>query len=219
MEKILSDYDRSQLNQRIAELEKHSNAQFVLAIVKRSDSYAEIPWKAFALGVSIGGLLFFVLNSLLIYWGSDTMLLIAIIAMLLVGGIFALVAVFVPEIAKLFLSKHRADLEVRQLAETFFLKREVFATSNRTGILLFVSLFEHQVILLPDKGLSNQLTNETMQNVIASMTLFLKRNDVKGALEEGLKQLSLILEVKTQSESVKNNANELSNEIIEEKGV
>ncbi len=83
------------------------------------------------------------------------------------------------------------------------------------GILLLVSLFERKVIMLPDKGLGSKLTGETMQSVIASMTPFLKRNDVYRAFEAGLEQLSRILGTAVQGTG----KNELPDEIIEEKGV
>jgi putative membrane protein len=219
MKKILSDHDRDWLNLRIVETEKCTNTQIMLAVIKRSDSYAEIPWKAFALGASVAGLLFFILNLLLYYWISQAMVLIAVAATLFVGAAFALLAVFVPGFAKLFLSTHRAEVEVRQYAESLFLERELFATSNRVGMLLLISLFERQVILLPDKGVRNRLTMDALRKVITPMTLLLKRNEISKALEDGLKQLSLILEAKTDGGLANGNENDLPNEIIEEKGV
>ncbi|MEA3461198.1 MAG: hypothetical protein U9R49_04900, partial [Bacteroidota bacterium] len=56
MKQILTETDRTLLDRRIAEVEKHTGAQIVLASVIRSDCFAEIPWKAFALGASIAGL-------------------------------------------------------------------------------------------------------------------------------------------------------------------
>jgi len=219
MKKILSDHDRDWLNLRIVETEKCTNTQIVLAVIKRSDSYAEIPWRAFALGASVAGLLFFILNLLLNYWISQAMVLIAVAATLFGGATFALLAVFVPGFAKLFLSAHRAEVEVRQYAESLFLERELFATSKRMGMLLLISLFEQQVILLPDKGVRNRLTMDALRKVITPMTLLLKRNEISKALEDGLKQLSFILEAKTDGGLANGNENNLPNEIIEEKGV
>jgi putative membrane protein len=219
MKNILSDYDRDQLNLRIAETEKCTNAQIVLAVIKRSDSYAELPWKAFALGASVTSLLFFILNLLIKYWISHTTVLIAAALPLFVGALFALLTVFIPGFAKLFLATHRAEVEVLQYAESLFLERELFATNKRTGILLLISLFERQVLLLPDKGIRNSLTIDEKRNVITSMTLLLKRNEVSKAFEVGLKQISLILEARTNGGLAIRDKNELPNEIIEEKGV
>jgi uncharacterized membrane protein len=65
MKQILSDTDRTLLDKRIAEAEKQTNAQIVLATVKRSDNYTEIPWKAFAFGSSIAGFFVFLLDWLI----------------------------------------------------------------------------------------------------------------------------------------------------------
>jgi putative membrane protein len=217
MIKILSDNERSRLDQLIADAEKGTNAQIVLAVIKRSDDYAELPWKAFAMSASVAGLFVVILDFILYYWVSYTTVFIDVIIMLSTGALFALVTIFIPRFARIFLSANRAEVEVKQYAESLFLNRELFATSKRTGILLLVSLFERQVILLPDKGLSSRLTTDAMQDIIACMTQPLAHNDLNRALESGLEKLSKALELPTQGTG--NIENELSDKIIEEKGV
>jgi putative membrane protein len=215
MKRTLSDHDRSRLDGLIAETEKRTKTQIVLALIRRSDTYAELPWKAFALGASVAGLLVFILDLPLYDWYPRVTVLAVAAVILASGAAFALLTVLVPGFAKHFLSSHRAEVEVRQYAESLFLARELFATSSRTGILLLVSLFERKVVILPDKGLGKQLTGEAMHGVITSMTPFLKRNDVYRAFEAGLEQLTRVLGTAVQGTG----ENELPDEIIEEKGV
>ena len=217
MIKILSDQERSRLDQLIAEAEKRTNTQIVLAVIKRSDDYAELPWKAFALSASVAGLFVAILDFILNYWVSSTTVLIAAVVMLSTGAAFALLTIFIPGIARIFLSAHRAEVEVKQYAESLFLNRELFATSKRIGILLLVSLFERQVILLPDKGLSSRLTTNAMHDIIACMTQPLVHHELNRSLENGLEELSKALELTTQGPG--NIENELSDQIIEERGV
>jgi putative membrane protein len=217
MKKILSDHERSRLDQLIADAEKRTNAQIVLAVIKRSDDYTELPWKAFALSASVAGLFVVILDFILNYWVSHTTVLIAAVVMLSTGAAFALLTIFIPGFARIFLSAHRAKVEVKQYAESLFLNRELFATRKRIGILLLVSLFEKQVILLPDKGLKSRLTMDAMQDIIACMMQPLVHNELNRALENGLEELSKTLESSTQVTG--NNENELSDQIIEEKGV
>ena len=214
MKQTLSDDDRTRLDGLIADVEKRTNTQIVLAVIQRSDSYAELPWKAFALGASITGLLVFILNLLSYGWYPRVAVHIAVAGILGGGAVFALLTVFIPGFAKRFLSSVRADVEVRQYAESVFLSRELFATGNRTGILVLVSLFERKVVILPDKGLRDQLTNDVMQSIITAMTRSLKRNEIGRAFESGLEELSHTLETNVQGKG----ENELSDEIIEEKG-
>ncbi len=215
MKRILSDHDRNRLDTHIADVEKRTNTQIVLALIQRSDIYAELPWKAFALGASVTGLLIFILNLLFYDWYPGVTVLISVAGILAGGAVFALLTLLIPGFAKQFLSAFRTEVEVRQYAESLFLSRELFATSKRTGILVLVSLFERKVVILPDKGLSDQLPKDAMQSIITAMTMFLKRNEISGAFEAGLEQLSRTLGTNVSGK----NENELSDEIIEEKGV
>jgi putative membrane protein len=71
MKKILNNQERSRLDRRIADAEKRIGVQIVVAVIKRSDSYSELPRKAFALGVSVAGLLFFIFDLLWPGWNSQ----------------------------------------------------------------------------------------------------------------------------------------------------
>ena len=217
MTQILNDQERRKLDQRISEAEKVTGAQIVMAVVKRSDSYPEIPWKAFAMGVSVAGLVAFLLDVLFSTWMPQTTLLIAAIsATFLAGVLFALLTVGISGVARLFLTETRSQEEVRQYAESVFLDRGLFATRQRTGILVLVSMFERQVIILPDTGLQGFLSRETIEEIISAMAPILASGDVARALEEGLRGLEKILAGKFKDDLP---PNELSNEIIEEKGV
>jgi len=215
MKKIISDDVNSRLDALIKKTEKRTGAQIVLAVIRRSDSYAELPWKAFALGASIAGLLVFILNMPFNDWSLQIAKLFITAVILASGAFFALLTIIIPGFARHFLSADRADLEVRQYAKSLFLERGLFATRRRTGILFLVSLFERKVVILPDKGLDSELTEETMQSIITSMIPFLKRKEIYRAFETGMEQLSGVL----KSESRGTGENELPDEIIDEKGV
>jgi len=218
MNNILSESDRDELNRQVAETEKRVDAQIVLAVVRRSDSYPEIPWKAFALGTSVAGLITFVLNTIIPFWNSPALVLFSIAALLAVGLFFALIAITIPLVARLFISKQRAKEEVRQYAESVFLSRELYTTQNRKSVLLLVSLFERCVFVLPDKGLANRFGKTELHTVIDPMVVLLKQNKLRNAFEEGLSQLTAIL-VKNGPQAMVDRRNELSNEIIEEEGI
>jgi putative membrane protein len=148
-------------------------------------------------------------------WNPMVTATIAVVAILTGGVAFALLTVLIPGFAKFFLSDFRAEVEVRQYAESLFLSRELFATSKRTGILILVSLFERKVVILPDTGLRDILSKDTLQTIITAMAPFLKRSEISRAFETGLEQLTKILGNKVLG----TDKNELSDDIIEEKGV
>lgn len=212
MKQILSDGDRTLLDKRIAEAETETKAQIVLATIKRSDSYAEIPWKAFAFGASFTGFAFFVKDLLLLRSMTDTITLFPVAAILAAGVILALLTLLFPGFARLFLSESRRETETLQYARSLFLSRELFTTEGRRGILLLVSQFERQVVILPDTGVRDCLTEEVLKNIISKMAQPLRKNNLRNAFETGLEELVSELSPSALSRPDKN---ELSNQIIE----
>jgi putative membrane protein len=209
----LSDEDRAVLDKRIAEVEKLTGAQIVLATTKRSDSYAEIPWKAFSVGASVSGLIVFITGFLLPLWVTNAAILLSITSVLASGILLTIMTVLCQGFARFFLSSHRKETETLQYAQSLFLSRELFATAGRRGILILISRFERQVVVLPDKALQDILNPEIKNKMISEMAELLKMNEVRKSFEAGLTriQTSLIL-----PESLDSNKNELSNEIISE---
>jgi len=214
MKGSLTEEQRTRVDEGVEEIERRTGAQIVVAVVERSDSYAELPWKAFAFGASITCLVILALGFLAPYQASLAPGLVAMAGMLAFGGLCALLTVPMPGFARLFLSRYRSEAEVRQYAESLFLKREVFATAERTGILLFVSLFEGQAVLLPDRGLAGPLTGDAVVSIVGPMVAPLSRGRTGEALERGLAGLLGVLEGARSARP--GDPNELSNEVIEE---
>jgi putative membrane protein len=216
MKQILSDTDRTLLEKHIAEIEKQTGVQIVLATIRRSDSYAEIPWKAFAIGASLAGLVVLFLDLFVLGWLTETLMLFSVALILATGVIFVLMSVLLQGFARLFLSEPRKEMETMQYAESLFLSHELFSTEGRRGILLLVSQFERQVVILPDKGVRNLLTEDVLKDVISNMTKQLRRNDIGKAMETGLGGIHAALGSLEPGGAIKN---ELSDEIIEEDGI
>ena len=211
----LSEHERSRLNEQIARAEKNTDTQIVLATVKRSDSYLEIPWIAFAFGISIAGFTVFLADLFVYKWISNSLVLISLATTLAAGIFIAFLTVLSPVIARIFLSKNRKEVETRQYAESLFLNRELFATTGRRGVLLLISLFERQIIILPDKGIKSCLTTTKLEEIIKEMVPLLREGNLAGSLEKGLSLLTAELPITAETAG----NNELSNEIIEEEGV
>ena len=215
MKHILTEQVRTQLDQRVATVEKQTGAQIVLAVIERSDVYAELPWKAFALGAAVAGLGAVLFNLLLPMWNSSFAVIFSVVAILATGAACALLCIAFPRFGRFFLDAHRAEVEVRQYAQSLFLSREVFATRGRTGLLLLVSMFERQVVLLPDTGIARRLSRDALHDIVARMTSTLAAGQVGSALENGLLGLEESLAATTVGGPLEN---ELPNGIVEEKG-
>ena len=215
MKHSLSHEEKDRLDRLIAETEKRTGSQVVLAVIERSDSYAELPWKAFALGASLAGLLAFSMNILSPLNSPMKASMLAIIMMLSAGGGLALLSVFIPDFARLFLQDHRALMETRQYAGSLFLSRELFATKKRNAVLIMISIFERRVVILPDTGLALRLSQESMDEMTRHMSTELRAGRLAHAFEAALQKFEELMAVTVPQTTA---GDELPNVIIEEKG-
>ena len=202
----LSENDRQGIEERAARLEARSGVQVVAALVDKCDAYPEIPWKAFAL---FSGLAFLAA----ILWHPGAVL--GGLTFLGAGAAAALATVFLPAFARLFLQAGRRDAEVRQYAESFFLKHALFDTRGRCGILVLVGLFERSVVILPDSGLHERIGSAELESIISSMKPALADGRHAAAMLDGLNALEALLVARGFAGG---GSDEIAQELIVEKG-
>jgi putative membrane protein len=100
---VLSSEESKAVAASVARIESRTGVQVVVAIIRKADTYIELPWKAFALGVSIAALVIVLADVRWPQWvTSDTALIHAAVP-LATGAACALLAVFVPPFARRFL--------------------------------------------------------------------------------------------------------------------
>jgi putative membrane protein len=63
---------------------------------------------------------------------------------------------------------------VEQRAELAFLEHGVFATRDRTGVLILVSTLEHRVALLGDEGIHKKLQDSGWQRHVGELAKAIK---------------------------------------------
>ncbi len=201
----------------IARVEARTGVQIVTAVVGKADTYAELPWMAFALGVSLAALFSVVVDGVRPDWLGSQVALVTAVTLLAAGGASALVAVFVPAYARLFLRSALADLEVKHYAQSIFLRRELFKTRERNGILILVCKFERKIEILPDVGLYGRVAAEDWSRIVAAMTPLLRQCRFTDALHAGVALTGQILAAKGFA-GHPGGANELPDGSIEEQG-
>jgi putative membrane protein len=213
---FLDQGESAALEQEIAGLEAQTGVQLVTAVIGKADSYVELPWKAFALGTAFAGLVLVVADTLWQRWSGAGDALIFAVAILGAGAASALLAVVAPAYARLFVRATRRDVEVRHYAQAFFLRRELFRTRERNGILLLVSLFERKVEILPDVGLHARVDAAEWRAVIDAMTPLLHERRCFAALQQGVERVQAVLLAKGMAAT--SGGNELPDRPIQEKG-
>ena len=203
------------IERRIAALEARTGVQVLTAVVPRSDSYLELPWKAFALGTSLAALAVVVFDGQLEPWAASGTALVHALAILGSGAACALLAVFMPWFARWFLRDAHRHAAVKEHAQSLFLRHELFRTRRRTAVLVLVSRFERLVEILPDTGLHGRFGETEWRQVIDAMAPHLREARPFHALEAGIIAVESLL-VSRGFHAGAHATNELPNRPIEE---
>ncbi len=103
------------------------------------------------------------------------------------------------------------DPQVWQRAELEFWRGRFVHTEKRTGILIFVSLFEHRVVVLADQGISKKLSQDTWDNVVSLLLAQIKKGDLAQGFVDAVQECGRLLSQHFPAET--SNANELSNKL------
>lgn len=190
---LLDEPAAAAVRQRAAALESATGVELVAAVIDRADSYPEIPWKAFALGASFAAAACVARALSESAWEAFEAVVGTAVAVLGAGSAAALLAVWVAPFARLFLPRARREAEVMQYAQAMFLESGLHRTRNSDALLLLVSLFERQVVVLPDPGLRERLGADALAPVIMAVTGRLASGALGDGLLEGIAQLERTL--------------------------
>jgi putative membrane protein len=127
----------------------------------------------------------------------------------LVGG---LLPNFVEGLKRQLVGQVQLDQVTRQRAETAFLEEEVFNTKHRTGIMIFISFFEHEVIVMADRGISKVVEQKQWDKIVADLVGQIRDGKIVEGLEAGIKRCGEIL-LEKGFHKADDDVNELSDDL------
>lgn len=180
VEEVLGAADRDAVAAAVRRAEERTAGEIVPYVVAASDDYEEASWKGAALGAAAMALAAWLLDFLAGGWGGS--LLLWSLLPVAVGFAAGFVGGRLPVLARALVDRETMERRTRERAETAFLEEEVFATRDRTGILLFVSLFEHRVVLLADSGITDRVDRKRWHHIVGRLTAAI----AEGRTREGL---------------------------------
>jgi putative membrane protein len=192
IQKVFSESDLEAVRAAVREAERGTSGEIVPYVVPASDGYAGAVWKGTALGALLGPLLALAAYRLGGFWGDHISFWIALPA---ASGAAAgcLLAAFVPAVKRRLAGSEVIEARVRQRAALAFLGEEVFRTRERTGILLFVSLFERRVVVLGDSGINRQVAASHWEGIVATVVDGIRGGRPGAALAAGIRQCGELL--------------------------
>ena len=211
----LTPQEQQQINGLVAELEAASGAQLIVAVIGKADAYPEIPWKAFALAAVTAALVVTPMEMGLVAASAGHTSAFGLLVVLAAGLVAALAAMFVPPLGRALLDRARARMEVEQYAQAVFLERGMFQTRHRTGILVLISLFERDAVIVADSGVRRLVTGEQIEAIVERMRPFVAKGLAVEAVQGALTDLNRLLRGKFEQAA---GANELVDVLVEERG-
>lgn len=143
----------------VAAVERDSAAEVVVVVAPRSGSYADVDLR-WALAAGFASLAV-ILHS---PWSfhEDLVLLDVALSGLLAG----LLSRRLDPLRRLLTSAARRRAQVQAAARQAFVEERVSATRDRRGVLLYLSLLEREVEILPDHGLDGRVPRAEWNEVL-----------------------------------------------------
>jgi putative membrane protein len=166
--RFVSDDDRQRITRCVQEVEKNTSGEIVPFVKSASYQYPAASLRA-ALAVSaLVAAAATAADYLFMPWGTLSLLNLWVFpsvfaACFLVVYVLTIVA---PILKRPFISRAELSEEVEEAAVTAFYRHRLAETRDRTGILLYVSVFERRVVVLADKGINDKVDQETWQQVV-----------------------------------------------------
>lgn len=211
----LTAEERERIRLVVHAAEEHTNAEIVPMLVSRSGLYRDAQHRS-GLILALFTLTLLLSTELLwLPWGwhaSNAAWLV--LATILTYGAGAWLGTLVP-IVRLLTPTDRMRHKVRLRAERAFAQHAVSQTRERTGVLIMVSLLEHQIHVLADRPLFQQVPSEQWSKVVEAAVDRLKAGDVVGGVCQSIQTCGVLL-AEVCPGRPGDNPDELSNELVQE---
>jgi len=158
----LDEYQRRQVAEAIARVERRTDAQLVTVLARRADDYAYLPlfWAA-VLALAAPGLLQWLLG-----WPGMRGLLIANV-LLFIGLCLLLRS---PRVAAWLIPSALRRWRASSLARQQFREQNLQGTEGATGVLIFVAEAERHVEILVDQGIDQHFDAKARAVMVARFT-------------------------------------------------
>ncbi len=192
----LNEKDLERIKAAVKNAEEKISGEIVPVIVERSGDYSIALYKGSLIGASFTFVSMVVLDRFVIKDAVNTLFYdpVFILLVVILGGVLgAVIPYFSDPVKRLLVARRYQDLVTRQCAENAFLEEEVFNTRQRTGIMIFVSFFEHEVIVMADKGINKIVDQKQWDKIVQDIITDIRNGKVVEALENGIKQCGDIL--------------------------
>ncbi|MCG6899057.1 MAG: TPM domain-containing protein [Gammaproteobacteria bacterium] len=202
---FMTTADKQRISDAIAAIERQTSGELVTVITRSSDDYRYIPylWAAL-LALLLPGIL-----------SLDPALVPAKLHYLLQICIFLGASVLFkwPPLKIRLIPPGIKKLRAHRLALEQFFVQNLHSTPGRTGILLFVSVAEHYVEIIADKGINDVVSEHDWKDIVEQFVVQVKDKRVVDGFLTAIFACGTLLAAHFPATA--ENTNELPNHLVE----
>ncbi|HEX5340365.1 MAG TPA: TPM domain-containing protein [Gammaproteobacteria bacterium] len=167
----LSEQDKARITAAIHAAEQRTSGEFVAMLAQSSDHYIFLPllWAA---------LLALILPGILLLAAAPLTFVEIYHLQLLCFIVLALLFLFVPGLHLKLVPQSVKHARASRLARAQFYQQGVHMTGEHSGVLLFVSLAEHYVEIVADKGIHEKLGEAHWQGIVDDFIVEVRRGRI-----------------------------------------
>lgn len=193
LSRFFSQGDLDRITGAVREAEDRTSGEIVPYAVGCSDAYEEAVWRG---GLGFGLLCLAAFEAVRLFTTAwlpvdfGTMAVAACVS----AGAGMLLTRTVPGLRRLFAGEALMSRRVSQRAGEAFLAEEVFHTRDRTGILIFVSLLEHKVLVVGDSGINAKVQPQEWEDVVGRVVSGIRAGRPADGLIDAIRQSGVLLE-------------------------
>lgn len=179
----ITDNDRIRIGEAISAAERQTSGEIFCVISRRVSTYLDVSL-AWAAGAALLAPIVFIPFLLDFRWPGDgweaahqaaqaaatgqALVLYALSQAVVFVGVFLLTRI--PAVSRLVTPAGVRRSRVREAALQQFMAQGVHVTTERTGVLLFAALDEHQVELIADEGIYAKVDEDAWAQAVAVLT-------------------------------------------------
>lgn len=183
---VLDEADLEAIHGEIIAAEKRTVGEILPVVVERSDPHPGAPWTAACLTTLLGSALLVGI----LPWDSPTALVLCQLAM---GSAGFLLARVLPDFRRRFVRTARQRAVAEEQAFQEFYGNGLHETEGRTGVLIFVSLLEHRVVVLADRGIAAKVEPELWGKTDGAVLEGIRGGSLREGLVAGIRQCADVL--------------------------
>jgi putative membrane protein len=191
-----TEADLQRIKAAVKEAEDKISGEIVPVFVERSGLYTTAIYKGALVLATFTFVFMIIVDRYLITDVSSTLYYdpVFIFFVVVVGGLIgSLLPTLFERIKRKLIGQKQMDECTRQRAENAFLEEEVFNTRHRTGIMIFISFFEHEVIVMADRGISKVVDQKEWDKIVTALVVNIRDGKLIDGIEAGIKRCGEIL--------------------------